>query len=503
MSAKKVKDNNKTLWIIVYSLIFIGMLVFFGYSHQLIIYDADDWLFASNTRSALPEWKSWNPTRVLPETLMSFCAGIGAEFIYPITKDYIGALAIVFALVLSGLIVMYFRAMVKYINTKMKLSDFQMLCLLSVLILLHFVIYKRFDSGNKHMFSEANVTCVFFYTIPALVNSITVLTFATLGEINFFSRKYSVTTRAFLVLLSYLAINSNMFPSVILMSYVGKYLIMRLIRIIRKRKNVKITIAAFVKYNISALLIVLCWIISLVFEAGGGRADDVESAGIFANIGDSLKYLVQIVWVMMNRTYILVVGVFVLMSLIAFFVTSSKREAENKYAKMFIYSAGALFITSVYLVLLTAKTSPGYLKRSGVVFSITFHIMVIAGMSMAYSFKKIKWVTVLMPLVIFVLFNKTVCISGTFTAINSAGYDEQKCKEIDEYFIDKVVEADKKGKTEVTVKIPKYKTEDNWPVACYGNNFMADTLYRHGVTKKRMAIYVEPDKEINKKFGID
>lgn len=503
MQTQKTNKNNKILWIAVYLLIFAGMFIFFGYTHKLIVFDSDDWLFASFTRSALPEWKSWNPTRILPETFMSFCAGIGAHYIYPFTHDYIGAMAFVFAFVLSVLITLYFRYMVKYTIHKMKLTDFEMLCVLATSILLHFVIYKRFDSSNMHMFSEANVTCIFFYTIPAIVNVITVLSFAVIGEINFFKKGSSTVTRAFLLLMVYLSINSNMFQSIILISYVGMYLLLQLLKIMRKRKSVKLSLALLLRKNVSAFIIIVCWCVSLVYEAGGGRADDAASTGIIANLGKSISNYFDIFFVMMNRTYILVTGVFILMAFSIFIFTKNKREWEKKYAKTLIYCTGTIIITSVYLILLTAKTNPDYLKRSGVIFGITFYIMIIGVISMAYVFKRTRKVIVVMPLVIFILLNKTIYISGTFTVINSAGYYENKCKEIDEYIIDRVTEADKKGKTEVTVKIPKYKTEDNWPVACYGNNFMADTLYRHGVTTRRMAIYMEPDKAINKKFGID
>lgn len=81
--------------------VFVFMFVFFYNIHPLVILDADDWTYVSYSRMALPSARYWNPSRILPELLMSGCSNFAVFALLPLMHDYIRALSLVYALVLS------------------------------------------------------------------------------------------------------------------------------------------------------------------------------------------------------------------------------------------------------------------------------------------------------------------------------------------------------------------------------------------------------------------
>lgn len=87
---------------------FLIVLLFFTVVHPLYIYDMDDWTYVIQTRKEIPLWKNWNPTRVLPETLMPLTAEIGIRLFMSFDGDYILSMGIAFAIVLSVCYFVYF-----------------------------------------------------------------------------------------------------------------------------------------------------------------------------------------------------------------------------------------------------------------------------------------------------------------------------------------------------------------------------------------------------------
>lgn len=55
---------------IINLLLFIFVLIYFTQISPLVPFDGDDWRYIGGIRPPFPLWGVWNPTRVLPETLM-------------------------------------------------------------------------------------------------------------------------------------------------------------------------------------------------------------------------------------------------------------------------------------------------------------------------------------------------------------------------------------------------------------------------------------------------
>lgn len=479
-------------------LVFAGLFIFFAAVHPLIIYDTDDWIYISHTRQAVPLWEEWNPTRILPETLMPFCADLGVDIILPFTGDYIGSLALSFAVVLCGFIIAYFYFFVKLLRSKLQLGLHKELSVLFVLALFHFLIYNSQPTGNIHMFSEANVTCIFFYTVPALVNSALVLYFCShedsriLGGGNYLSK-------GILILAIYLSINSNMFQSIILIAFTGTKMLENLAYHIKnKDKGVK----ELFKVNIIWILVLACWFVSLYYEANGGRAGGYGANSFINNIPVCLKSLKNLVLFRMNRTFVKASAVFAVTAFIIYIVQKEKSKVDKAYIRMALYGFSCFLITVLYTVLLCAKTSAEYMDRSGVIFCMSFYLLMVIMASFAYILAKCPKTMMLVPLFIYIIFNETVSDSKSFKYINAPEYRENICLEIDNDIIGQIKEAESKGLDKMTLYVPEYDSDDNWPIAVYGGDYIINALRKHGMADRYISIKIKPDREMNQKYRL-
>ena len=76
------------------------------------------------------------------------------------------------------------------------------------------------------------------------------------------------------------------------------------------------------------------------------------------------------------------------------------------------------------------------------------------------------------------------------------------CTALDNDLIEQIVAADQNGEREVTVRVLLVDSEDNWPHALYIGPRIACSLYKHGVTGRRMEVTIEPSFEVNQRFHV-
>ena len=80
--------------------------------------------------------------------------------------------------------------------------------------------------------------------------------------------------------------------------------------------------------------------------------------------------------------------------------------------------------------------------------------------------------------------------------------DPKICYQIDNDIIQQVQEADREGKSEMVLRVPKGDNKDNWPHPMYMGGNLARTLYKHGLISKPIKITIQPDTSINEKYHI-
>ena len=151
--------------------VLVSMTVFFVLIHPIPIMDEDDVIYSVLIRKAIPIPGSWNPSRLMPEVLASFCGNAAAILTRFGFGHFIHCQVAVAGTLLSLFITAYVCAFRRLLCRKLGLGRFQSCCLAVLFLELHFLVYVVAPEGNKHMFHSYNECCMFFYTIPALFPS--------------------------------------------------------------------------------------------------------------------------------------------------------------------------------------------------------------------------------------------------------------------------------------------------------------------------------------------
>lgn len=474
--------------------------------HPLYIYDSDDWYYISFSRPALPSVHQWNPTKILPETLFPLCAEIAVRFVMPFLGDYIGSMGIVFAAVTSLCIIEYMIGFGKHVSSVYGVGRKQSVMIMVVILLFHFLVFNTGVSGNSHMFWADNVNCVFNYTIPGLVNGM------------LFFELFSVTSEevkrdrrfirlGMLLLMLYLAINSNMFQSIMISSLAGGNLLISAIESIRNVKNQKSKIwliRDFVYKNMFWLFVLVFWILSLGYEVQGGRASKATSGFKNLPVKETLRRFVTRMG-SINKIYIITVS-FLILSGLALCLCKKVRAQWNTKDFLYLKNMGIEFlcmcVTTVYLILLCSKVYPYYIERSYVLFAMIFCLMVMTASSMAYIITNVPTCTIFLPLLCYMFLVEAVIDGRTFAEYNVMQYPYKKIKLLDKYYMDQIIEADNLGLAEVEIHVAKHPY-DKWPLGILdGGDKFARSLYRHGLISKMISVSLIADETVNEAYGL-
>lgn len=200
-----MKDLYKDF--VLTAVLFLALLIFYRV-HPLVLYDTDDYIQFIRYRNAYPVWKLWNPIKVLPETLMPLCGDFAGFILYPITHNLPDSFTIVTVLTVSVFILLYMHGFQK-LMLAVGIVCYRRL-LIAGLFLLHFAIFQTASNGMKpYLFGAHNVSCIYHYVIPVLLNGIVVLWFL-FREING-TYEETVFKKGILYFVIYLSIFSNLY----------------------------------------------------------------------------------------------------------------------------------------------------------------------------------------------------------------------------------------------------------------------------------------------------
>lgn len=486
------------LEILFFSLCFITFFVFFSYVHPLVVYDGDDWINLSAMRGAYPRWGTWNPIKILPETFMPICGYISAFFIYPITNDYIASITLCSAVIFSLLITAYFYFFYRVIKDNFELPTIYVLCITLIILFLHFSIFKSNKINNTYMFYNANLTCYFHYTLPALLNSIIVLY---LLRFKNFLEQVNLFKSALLILSIYLAIFSNVFHSIILTAYIS---IEILYNFWKKYGNKFLNfnyLKEFAFQNRIWVALIGVWLISLLFEANGGRSNQIGRSILELPIKDTLNCLIGLLK-QTSKGFIVVFLFSILGSAILYLKSKEKNRIDYLYKNIILKSTACFGLSFVYVLLIAAKASPGYIGNTNVAISFLFYVFVILFVSIAYIFQKQPKILTVLPLLCFIVGIFTLNTDKHFRESNMRNIAPYKCVNVDNDLINQIVTADKNGKTEMQLVVPKGDNRDNWPHPKYMGGNISRTLYSHGIISKNIKISVKPDENMNRNYHL-
>lgn len=488
-------ENKKLTHLIeigFFLLIFVVLFTFFTKAHLLVPYDGDDWANLALMRNAIPVWGGWNPIKILPEDLFPIAGLISAYVVHPIIGDYVYSIAVTSAALFSLLVCVYLYLFYKLIQTWFHLSTFQNILNAALFFVFHFCIFYKNGHTVPYLFGTANLTCLYHYVIPAILNICMVLY---LAKFDFPTRRnlsLSLSKGSILIFIMYLAIFSNALSNIILASYIGSVLILRFISEQKYRKNLKV----FFKENRFYISILIVWGIALIFEANGGRAHGIGKGILSLPVLETLKLFIATI-VRINKS-VLVFGV----ATISVSLWLYRRMNNSFYRNSIMMYLGISTISFLYLILVCAKAAPGYITRSDVFISFIIWSILCICFTVAYILKNYPKSTYAIPLFLLYFSMQASVGIGSFTENTMGRVEPKVCYQIDNYIIQQIREADEGGQSEMTLLVPKGDNRDNWPHPMYMGGNISRTLYKHGLISKPLKIKIQPDPSINEKYHI-
>lgn len=481
--------------------VFVFMFVFFYNVHPLVIFDADDWTYVSYSRLAVPSASYWNPSRILPEILMSGCSSLAVFAVYPLMQDYIRALSLVYALVLSLVITGYVQCFLRLLERRVGLDRGRSIAAAVLFLIFHFLIFRTKSSGNSYMLRACNVTCYFYYTIPALFNCSLVMYFLSGSGPDAFLHEGGSLKRGILLLTCYLAIFSNLFSSIILATYAGCVLVFTLIACIREKRG----ILSLLRERAVSLGIFLLWCVSAVFELLGGRAasfDGGESLG--ALLAAAAKRTVGVAK-SISPIFLLLAAALAAAALVIYLHGKRAGERSGESGRLFLTLMLTGVIVDVLIIVLAAKTDPNYIDcyRADLIYGMTFFPVLLMTLCGAYLLRRFKPLSILLPLMIVVLLSAVNTSSATFAESNMIFTAHGKVADMSRDVLEQVIAADAAGLRTAEIYVSDTGTDDNWPQATYMGKRLSSSLYKHGLISNEMELIIVPSAEVNEKFGLD
>lgn len=483
-----MKKSDYKYYIYFGLIVFIGLFIFFSFVNPLMVYDSDDWFYIHIFRKPIPSPYAWNPTRVFPETFMPIVSYLGAWIINPIVNNYFHSLTYAHSLFSSLLITLYFVQFSVLFYKRKFASVKGSIGYGCLFILLHFISHIIKGSNNTFLLDAMNLTGFYYYTLAIMINATLVMHFMSYGGVKAWLNDSSLRHKLFVVIWLYFALDSNLFASVILATYVGTDLLLTLILGVREKKF------NFIHYCVNNwinILIIIYWAFTNILETMGDRADSVRK-NLWENLLEVLKYAGE---------SLVIINIFVLITEIIIFVLWYKKYRKiNSTVVRFICYFGFQFI---YLVLLCATVEPTYMTRAEVFLCNYFYIY-IAMLACFSQLVKENRKYARIPLILV----GTVCLlfiqpGKLYIPCNYSFLSYEQSEELMNDLISQVKTAEENGQTEMVLVVPEFNTDNNWPYLELIGNRVTTTLYKHKVVDTQINVTkVIFSEEKNEQYGI-
>lgn len=467
--------------------VFGALMLFFVRINPIVVFDADDWLYASYMRSPVPIWGGWNPTRILPEIFMPFVSNIGAFILYPLTGDYLGALTTAYGVAVSASIVGYLYVVYRFLCCKVTSSKSIALGATALFLLLHFNIFKVGVSNNSYLFFSADATCYFFYTIPTL------WIFSMIGLLELHPEWYDFTTnkhllpKSILLAAAYLLVFSNLYCSYLLALWCGFKILQSI--------QLPFQLRQMICKNAFPLVVLAAWFVSLVFELNGGRADSLSQVSFREGLLQSIQYFFKTSYGPMFKG--VAVGCVVLG--VVLMAANRKEDYTKAVAQKAAYMVASAVLSLIFLLLLTGVTIPSYIARADVTLGAFVWALGSIVLLAVYIAEKLPLAKACIPLLL-VLQLFSIQVYSFMGSINPVANVHQAQK-INEDILQQFEQGIERGDEMLQLHIPAL--DPSWPLPpAYIGDRMAETLYRHRVIPYKIQVIAVQDAAMNERYGI-
>lgn len=493
---KSVKNwfLEKNIWF--YLLIFATLFIFFTQVHMLVPYDGDDWVCSAYMRLAVPQWKAWNPTKILPEELFPIAGYLAAYVVNPILHDYIFSIIVTTAILYSGLITIYIYMFSRLLTYFFNLEQYQNNFISLLFFLFHFLILKGKENTSDYLFGSINLTCIYHYSIPAYMNFVIVFyLWRKLPE--YLAGKVGILEKSIFVLGLYLALFSNVEHSIITASFIGALVIGKYGKNLLNPAQWKHIIKSSPFFSGTIFI----WLISLAFEASGGRARNIGRSLLELPFKETFRILFQALH--FNSLFLITSGMILFVGIYYLYkekMSSPQRECLRGVLKI---SVTAFLLTFVYLILVNAKASPDYIGRGDVLISILGWVLLMVSVFAAYVLKRNPKIFLAAPVIILIILSEVMNPRSPYKEAiiyNNASTKAAYALSCD--FLQQIITADQAGADEMTLIVPVGNKTDNWPHPTYMGGNISYKLFKEGIISRQIKIKVQPDIRMNKKYQI-
>lgn len=460
--------NKSANLIAVYGIfVFLGLLFYFLVLNPLSVYDVDDWLYIYELRKPIPMIHAWNPTRVFPETFMPLVSYFGAWVINPIINNYYYSLSVAHGLFASALFTLYFVMFVLLFYRRKLASAKMSVAYGAIFLFLHFFSHTYRGHDNPSVLYTINLTCFYFYTLAVILNASLVMFYMSYGGIKKWFMSSTVINKLIVVIWMYFALNSNIYSSVVLATYVGTDLLINLITACRTRT---FNIRTYISDNWTSLVIIVWWFLVNMIEATGGRAASING-NFIANLPQTTVY--GIASLIVKNIIILAFEIIILLK----WLKIHDKKLNAKAQRFLMYIGFQL----LYLILLSANIGSGYIISSEVIFCSFFYIFladILCLNSLVKADKKNRRLSfILLGTLVFLLIHPGRII----LPYNYSGISYKQCEALTNDIIGQFKKAQAKGEKELVVELPKFDSDDNWPLCDFIGGRYSEALYRHKV----------------------
>lgn len=254
-----------------------------------------------------------------------------------------------------------------------------------------------------------------------------------------------------------------------------------------------------VRENKFYVVVLAIWFVMLAVEATGGWARMIGTPLIELPVIATVKNLFQQLQGINHSFLVSSLATILLAGLTCY------RKCGNEWVEKFLHGSKICItagtITVVYLILVSAKASLGYICREDVLINIVFWGLLLVTLAFACLLKYYAKLMLIVPILLFVA-AVDLCKAGGYRETNVPNISPAIASQISKDLVRQIKDADQTGLAEMTLIVPKGDNKDNWPHPMYMGNNISRTLYRHGVISKQMKIEIRPDIAMNEKYHI-
>ena len=482
--------KDLSIFIIYGLVIFSALLLFFTVINPLVVYDADDWMYIYTLRKPIPMMHVWNPTKVFPETAMPAVSYFGAFVINPIINNYCHSLTLAHGLFASMLLTIYFVQFPVMFYKRNFATAKRSIVYGCLFFLLHFISHIFKGTDNAFLIGSINITCFYNYVLAAVLNAILVMHFISYGGIKKWYQCSNLLHKLVVLIWTYFALNSNLYSSVIMATYVGSELFLNLVN---EKKENNFKIKDYLLNNWPNILLIFWWLTTNVLETTGGRAGDMHKS-VLANLPIVIFYAV--VSVLGKNVFITILDVVVF---VLWYRLHGKKITST--AVRFIAFIGFQLL---YLILLSAAVEPTYIYRSEVTICTFFYLfmaMIACLNELIKTDKKYKRLPMILAGTVLLLL---IHPGRVLMPYNYSYLTYNQCEALMDDMITQFKVAEAQGKDEIVLEVPKFDSENNWPYCEFIGERMEEAFYRHNIIDSEIEVKeVKLSEEKTKEFGIN